>query len=125
MAKSGSQNEKPDANDSRKNPSEKKKRDGAARVRLEIICSQAVEEDFDNEFKKAGIAKRYTKISPVMGAGYSTPRLGNEVWPELNIMYLIYCSKEESKTIYDIVVKLRKLYITEGIACFIGKGREL
>lgn len=94
-------------------------------VRIEIICSQALEEDFNEEFKNAGVAKRYTKISPVMGAGYSDPHLGDAVWPQLNLMYIIYCDDDEAKKIQDIVVKLRKLFITEGIACFIGRGTEV
>lgn len=94
-------------------------------VRIEIICSQALEEDFNEEFKNAGVAKRYTKISPVMGAGYSNPHLGDAVWPQFNLMYIIYCDDDEAKKIQDIVVKLRKLFITEGIACFIGRGTEV
>ena len=94
-------------------------------VRIEIICSQALEEDFNEEFKNAGVAKRYTKISQVMGAGYSNPHLGDAVWPQLNLMYIIYCDDDEAKKIQDIVVKLRKLFITEGIACFIGRGTEV
>ena len=39
------------------------------KVRIEIICSQALEEDFTDEFKKAGIGQKFTKINPFMGAG--------------------------------------------------------
>ncbi len=94
------------------------------RVRVEIVCSQALEEDFTEEFEKAGVGKFYTKISPVMGAGYSNPHLGDSVWPQLNTMYIIFCSKEDSEKIIEIVYKLRKLFITEGISCFVGSGTE-
>ena len=95
------------------------------RVRVEIICSQALEEDFAEEFEKSKVGMHYTKISPVMGAGYSNPHLGDAVWPQLNTMYIIYCSEEEAEKIKQIVVKLRKLFITEGIGCFIGTGTEI
>lgn len=95
------------------------------RVRVEIICSQALEEDFAEEFEKNNVASHYTKIPSVMGAGYSNPHLGDAIWPQLNTMYLIYCSKEEAEKIKQIVVKLRKLFITEGIGCFIGSGTEI
>ena len=95
------------------------------RVRVEIICSQALEEDFAEEFEKNKVGKHYTKISPVMGAGYSNPHLGDAVWPQLNTMYIIYCGEEEAEKIKQIVVKLRKLFITEGIGCFIGSGTEI
>lgn len=95
------------------------------RVRVEIITSQALEEDFDEEFKLNNVGKKFTKINPVMGAGYSNPRLGNEVWPQLNIMYVIFCTKEEAKKIGEIVLKLRKLYKTEGTAMFTSIASEL
>ena len=44
--------------------------------RVEIIFSQAIEEDFAQLFKEREVAARYTKIAGVMGAGYSNPRLG-------------------------------------------------
>lgn len=95
------------------------------KIRVEIISSQALDEDFDEEFKMNNVGKKFTKISPVMGAGFSIPRLGNEVWPQLNTMYVIYCSKKEANTIAQIVIKLRKLYPTEGIAMFLSKANEL
>ena len=95
-----------------------------SKVRIEIICSQALEEDFTEEFKKAKAGLKFTKINPVMGAGNSNPHLGDSVWPQLNLMYIIYCDQDEAEKIKEIVVKLRKLYITEGIACFISSGTE-
>ncbi len=95
------------------------------RIRVEIICSQALEEDFAEEFENNNVGKKFTKIANVMGAGWSNPHLGDAVWPQLNTMYIIYCDKEESEKIIQIVSKLRKLYHTEGIACFIGTGTEV
>ena len=95
------------------------------RVRVEIICSQALEEDFAEEFDKAGVGKRYTKLAGVMGAGYSNPHLGDAIWPQLNTMYIIYCDEKEAATIQQIVLKLRQLFITEGIGCFIASGTEI
>ena len=40
-------------------------------VRMEIICTQALEEDFRQEFDEHNVAARYTKLASVMGAGYS------------------------------------------------------
>ncbi len=94
------------------------------RVRIEIICSQALDEDFTEEFEKNNLSKYYTKISPVMGSGNSNPHLGDAIWPQLNTLYIIYCSEEDAEKIKQIVVKLRKLFVTEGIGCFIGNGTE-
>lgn len=94
-------------------------------VRVEIIFSQALEEDFQQEFKERKIAKHYTKFAGVMGAGYSNPRLGDAVWPQLNMMYIIYCGEEESKEIVKVAEYLREKYIGEGVACFISKSVEV
>ncbi len=93
--------------------------------RVEIIFSQAIEEDFIQEFKEHKVAARYTKLKGVMGAGYSIPRLGDAIWPQLNMMYIIYCGEEDCKTIISIVEKLREQYIGEGIACFVSDSTEV
>lgn len=89
-------------------------------VRIELIYSQAVEEDFFEAFREERVAYHYSKIANVTGAGFSNPKLGDAIWPQLNEMMIIYCSEEESKKICDIVDKLREHYPAEGIACFIS-----
>ncbi len=91
--------------------------------RVELIFSAAVDEDFMDGFKKKGIGAHYTKISGVTGAGFSNPKLGDSVWPQLNEMILVYCSKEEAEKIVDLAKDLREKYPMEGIACFISKAK--
>lgn len=93
--------------------------------RVEIIFSQALAEDFEQLFRENGVAARYTKLAGVMGAGYSNPRLGDAIWPQLNMMYIIYCSEEDSAKIIEIVEQLRLQYIGEGIACFVSESTEV
>ena len=93
--------------------------------RVEIIFSQALEEYFMQEFKEQKVAAKYTKINNVMGAGFSNPRLGDAIWPQLNMMYIIYCSEDDSKKIISIVEKLRETYMGEGISCFISQSEEV
>ncbi|MBP5587735.1 MAG: hypothetical protein J6X37_03310 [Treponema sp.] len=93
-------------------------------VRVEIIFSQAVEEDFFDAFREKQVAYYYTKISGVTGAGISNPKLGDAIWPQLNQMFVIYCDKEEAEVIVGIVEELRKSYPTEGIACFISSAES-
>ena len=94
-------------------------------TRVEIIFSQALEEDFIHEFKEQKVAARYTKLANVMGAGYSNPRLGDAIWPQLNLMYIVYCDEEEAQKIIDICQKLREKYMVEGIACFKSFAEEV
>ena len=93
-------------------------------VRIEIIFSQALEEDFQEEFQDNKVGSHYTKLFPVMGAGFSNPRLGDAIWPQLNMMYIIYCGEEEAEKIKTIISKLRVVYKDEGIACFISRAEE-
>ncbi len=93
--------------------------------RVELIFSQAIEEDFVQLFKENNVASRYTKIAGVMGAGYSNPRLGDAIWPQLNVMYIVYCSEDDCKKIVEIAEKLRLQYIGEGIACFVSESTEV
>ena len=68
----------------KKDKKEKAGENGGKLKRVELIFSAAVDEDFMDGFKKKGIGAHYTKISGVTGAGFSNPKLGDSVWPQLN-----------------------------------------
>lgn len=90
--------------------------------RVEIILSAAVDEDFVEGFKKNKIGSHFTKIGGVTGAGFSNPKLGDAVWPQLNEMLIVYCPKDEAKKIVELVKEIREKYPMEGIACFVSKA---
>lgn len=90
--------------------------------RVEIILSAAVDEDFVEGFKKYKIGSHFTKISGVTGAGFSNPKLGDAVWPQLNEMIIVYCPKDEAEKIVDLVKEIREKYPMEGVACFVSKA---
>ena len=90
--------------------------------RVEIILSAAVDEDFVEGFKKNKIGAHFTKISGVTGAGFSNPKLGDSVWPQLNEMIIVYCPKDEAEKIVELVKEIREKYPMEGIACFVSKA---
>lgn len=91
---------------------------GTKMKRIDLVYSAAIEEDIFDGFKERNIGKKYTKINGVMGAGCSNPRLGDAIWPQLNVYMLIVCDESEAQKIVEVVEKVRKLYPTEGIACF-------
>lgn len=102
---------------------EKKKEAKDVMRRVEIIFSQAVEEDVFEGFKEHKIGSHYSKISAVTGSGFSSPKLGDAIWPQLNEMIIVYCKKNEAEKIVDFVKDLRKKYPVEGIACFVSKAK--
>ncbi|MCR5288983.1 MAG: hypothetical protein K6E51_03200 [Treponema sp.] len=92
--------------------------------RFDIICSQAIEEDFTKAFSDYKI-RCYTEAPEVRGTGYSTPKLGTDVWPQLNVLFTLFCQKEDAKKVKHILKTIRKQYPNEGIACYMSKAKEL
>jgi hypothetical protein len=95
------------------------------RIRLEIIMSQALEDDFLREIEKVLPACKYTKLAGVHGKGYSVPKLGDAVWPQENTLFLLYAAEHESEAIVNVINALRKEYTGEGLACFRSEMEEL
>lgn len=92
--------------------------------KIEIILTQAIEEDFIMLYEKAckemSIKCKYTKIEDVMGQGNSNPKMGDSIWPQLNVMIIIYCEDSLVEVIKNIMNELHKTYVGEGAASFIS-----
>lgn len=107
---------------------EKKARDGKDDLklqRLEIIMSQSIEEDFVTAFMKKDTGRMFTKLPVVMGRGITDPKMGDSVWPQLNCMYIVICTKEQAEVVKGIVADLHKEYPREGLACFKSRVKML
>lgn len=88
--------------------------------RIEIIFSQAIEEDVLNALKTVPEAQFFTLIPGVRGKGYTTPKMGDAVWPEVNCLMIIYCANDmATDRIASEIEKLQKKYKNEGLAIFI------
>ncbi|AEE15669.1 PG0541 family transporter-associated protein [Treponema brennaborense] len=92
-------------------------------VRLEIIMSQSMEDDFIAAFTKADTGKMFTKIPQAMGQGFSVPKMGDAIWPQLNCIYIVFCTKTQYAEVRKIIHRLRKEYPGEGLACFRSKAK--
>lgn len=93
--------------------------------RLEIVLSQSIEEDFVKAFLEHDTGHMFTKMNDVMGRGFSVPKMGDNIWPQLNCMYIVYCTKEQASVTKEILNQLRREYPGEGIACFRSKAKML
>jgi hypothetical protein len=93
--------------------------------KLEIILSQAIDEDFLHDCAVMKVAQHYTKTVGVQGRGFCFPKMGDDVWPQLNNHYMIIVQDGEVDGIKRIVTHLRGLYPEEGIACFMSDVEEL
>jgi hypothetical protein len=95
------------------------------KVRLEIITSEAVSEDFVAQTNYAVPDFAYTKVPVAHGRGNTSPKLGEATWPEINVVFTIYCTEEEAGRILAIVGMMRGKYPDEGVACFKSYAEEL
>lgn len=97
--------------------------------RIEIFLTQAIEEDFIDYFEKACKEEnekcKFTKIENIMGQGNTSPKMGDPVWPQLNVMIIIYCNEKIEKRVAGIMDVLHKQYVGEGAAAFVCNGEEL
>lgn len=97
--------------------------------RIEIIITQAIEVDFIDYYTKLCKAQnckcKFTKVDNVMGQGNTNPKMGDAIWPQLNVMFIIYCPDDLAPRISAIMDKLHNQYVGEGAAAFITEAREL
>jgi hypothetical protein len=87
-------------------------------IRVEVICSNSVNEDVLDAFKKEGVAKFYTQYPNVHGIGSHGPRMGDAVWPEENSVFVIWCEEAEARGIQRAVEKVKKNFPDEGLEIF-------
>ncbi len=90
--------------------------------RVEIVFSQAIDEEFLTACAEKRVGKAFTKVQGVQGQGLSDPKQGDTIWPQLNNLYVIYCEKKEADILLEIIVSLRKRFPTEGLSFFISSG---
>ena len=97
--------------------------------RIEIVMTQAIEVDFMNLYEKACriayIKCKFTKIDNVMGQGNTNPKLGDAIWPQLNVMFILVIEDRYVNIIRNIMNTLHNTYVGEGAAAFISDVEEL
>lgn len=86
--------------------------------RLEIISNQSIESDLFETFTRFKVARHYTKIPGAHGVGNSDPKMGDHIWPEENVVLIIYCKKEEALLIEKAVEDVKKRFPNEGLKIF-------
>jgi hypothetical protein len=96
-----------------------------AKTRYDVILSAAIEEDFLQGMERRVPGFHYTKLSDVTGRGYSVPKLGDAIWPQLNSVFVLYCDEKEGAAVLAVVQELRKRYLGEGLACWRSGAVEL
>ena len=90
--------------------------------RLEIIANQAVEEDIIEELEAVGHGEAFTSFHPVYGRGKTGRKEGSAVWPETNVMFLVFLDTDTAGKLKTRIEALKKKFPAEGIKCWVGEG---
>jgi hypothetical protein len=94
------------------------------KTRFDVILSAAIEEDFILALDRYRPGIHYTKMTSVVGRGYSVPKLGDPVWPQFNSAFVMFCDGDESDIVLRVVDELRQKYLGEGLACWKSSAVE-
>jgi hypothetical protein len=86
--------------------------------RVEIIGNHSIQENILEALKDHGVGKYYTLYPNVMGVGSSGPRMGDAIWPEENFALIIWCDKEEARSIVQAAAAVKEKFPDEGVKVF-------
>lgn len=86
--------------------------------RSEIYANRSVEEDIIEEIERRIPEANYSLIEEVRGKGRSGVRKGTAVWPELNVLIVLFGTREEALLIADAVAKVKLSFPREGVKLF-------
>ncbi|MDC7126061.1 MAG: hypothetical protein PQJ46_10880 [Spirochaetales bacterium] len=87
--------------------------------KIEIISNQAIEADIIEILELAGYGESLTYLHPVYGRGGNGWREGSAVWPETNVMFLVYLDKGNEEQIMEDLKKLKEKFPNEGIKAWL------
>jgi hypothetical protein len=87
-------------------------------LRSEIYANRSVEEDIFEAIEERLPGFSYSLIEDVQGRGRQGVRHGTAVWPELNVLYVIYSQESEARSIAQAVASVKKTFPNEGIKLF-------
>ncbi|TVR53762.1 MAG: hypothetical protein EA426_17640 [Spirochaetaceae bacterium] len=87
-------------------------------IRSEVITNRSVEDDLLEQFRELGLPNVYTKLTSVHGAGSSGERHGDHVWPEENVLILIYSDSAQGLAVREAVRRVKSVFPAAGIKLF-------
>ncbi len=85
--------------------------------RAEIIANQSVQEELAEAIEGTE-SMFYTYIPAVQGKGRQQKRFGDETWPELNCLYVLYVDTAGLDVLRSITTSLKQRFPREGIKLF-------
>ena len=93
-------------------------------IKLEIIANKVLEEDIIDALDNSGYGENFTTVSPVYGRGRHGRREGSAIWPEENIMFIVYIKEAEYAALIDVLKRIKGDFPLEGLRCYAQTGTE-
>jgi hypothetical protein len=87
-------------------------------IHTEIYANRSVEEDIIEEIEKRIPGVCYSLIENVRGRGRNGVHQGTAIWPELNVLYVLYGNSREASLIAEAVRQVKIIFPKEGIKVF-------
>jgi hypothetical protein len=84
-------------------------------IRTEIYANRSVEEDIVEGLSRLLPDLSYSIVEEVKGKGKAGIRHGTAVWPELNVLYIIYSEESDAASIRRAVQEVKSAFPKEGI----------
>jgi hypothetical protein len=84
-------------------------------IRTEIYANRSVEEDIVESLSRLLPDLSYTIVEEVKGKGSAGIRHGTAIWPELNVLYIIYSEENDAAGIRQAVQEVKSAFPKEGI----------
>ena len=86
--------------------------------RIDIVANQSVEEDIIEHLQSVGHGESFTYIHPVFGRGDHGRREMSAVWPETNVLFIVYMNDDSAGRFISGLRELRERFPREGIRCW-------
>ena len=92
-------------------------------VRIEIIGSEAVEEEVIQTIEKCFPDVLYTLLPVAHGKGKSDYKKGDTTWPETNFVMVSYVDDDKEKGIEKVMYYIKHKFPDEGLKLFMIHDR--
>ncbi len=91
-------------------------------TRVEIVANRSIEEDLIDLLNACGHGETFTLLHPVFGRGSSGRREASAVWPETNVVILVFVATDEVSVLVDGLRDLKQRFPREGLRCWQTPG---
>lgn len=92
--------------------------------RLEIFANQAVSDVIEERLNAIDETLHYTILRDSAGKGHKGFCLGTEVWPEHNVVFIIYVNDSLTEPVKAALKEIKSQFPIIGLSCFIIRGCE-